>query len=259
MLADLTAGSAEDARAREAERPLIEVERAALSAVPPLDALAALAPDPARVKVIAEVKRASPSRGSIAAIPDPAALATTYADAGASAISVLTEQRRFLGSLADLEAVRAAVRVPVLRKDFVSSAYQVLEARAAGADLVLLIVAALTDEEIRPLLALVHDLRMTALVETHDEREVDRALDAGARLLGVNARDLDTFELDRDLFGRVAGRVPDGVVKVAESAVRTPEDVADYRAAGADVVLVGEALVTGDPAVLIRAFEEAHR
>ena len=235
------------------------MERAALSAAPPLDALAALAPDPARVKVIAEVKRASPSRGSIAAIPDPAALATTYADAGASAISVLTEQRRFLGSLADLEAVRAAVRVPVLRKDFVSSAYQVLEARAAGADLVLLIVAALPDEELRPLLALVHDLRMTALVETHDEREVDRALGAGARLLGVNARDLDTFELDRDLFGRVAGRVPDGVVKVAESAVRTPEDVADYRAAGADVVLVGEALVTGDPAVLIRAFEEAHR
>ena len=172
---------------------------------------------------------------------------------------MLTEQRRFLGSLADLEAVRAAVGVPVLRKDFVSSAYQVLEARAAGADLVLLIVAALSDEELRPLLALVHDLRMTALVETHDEREVDRALGAGARLLGVNARDLDTFELDRHLFGRVAGRVPEGVVKVAESAVRTPDDVADYRAAGAGVGLVGEALVTGAPAVLIRAFAEAHR
>jgi indole-3-glycerol phosphate synthase len=203
------------------------------------------------------VKRASPSRGSIAAIPDPAALARTYADAGASAISVLTEQRRFLGSLEDLEAVRAAVPVPVLRKDFVSSPYQVLEARAAGADLVLLIVAALPDDVLRSLLSLVHDLRMTALIEAHDEQEVDRALAAGARLLGVNARDLDTFELDRDLFGRVAGRIPDGVVKVAESAVRTADDVAAYRAAGADVVLVGEALVTGDPAALLRAFREA--
>ncbi|GAA4743276.1 hypothetical protein GCM10025783_13530 [Amnibacterium soli] len=207
--------------------------------------------------MIAEVKRASPSRGNLAAIPDPAALARSYADSGASAISVLTEQRRFLGSLADLEAVRAAVEVPVLRKDFVSSAYQVLEARAAGADLVLLIVAALPDAALRELLALIHDLRMTALVEAHDEGEVDRALAAGARLLGVNARDLDTFELDRDLFGRVAHRIPDGVVKVAESAVRTADDVAAYRAAGADVVLVGEALVTGDPAALLRAFREA--
>ena len=203
------------------------------------------------------MKRASPSRGNLAAIPDPAALARSYADAGASAISVLTEQRRFGGSLADLEAVRAAVDVPVLRKDFVSSAYQVLEARAAGADLVLLIVAALPDAALRELLALIHDLRMTALVEAHDEGEVDRALAAGARLLGVNARDLDTFELDRDLFGRVAHRIPDGVVKVAESAVRTADDVAAYRAAGADVVLVGEALVTGDPAALLRAFREA--
>jgi indole-3-glycerol phosphate synthase len=238
-------------------RPLLEVERAALAATPPIDALARLAPDPAAVKVIAEVKRASPSRGDIAAIADPAELAATYAASGADAISVLTEQRRFKGSLADLDAVRAAVDVPVLRKEFVSTAYQVLEARAAGADLVLLIVAALPDDDLRSLHALVTDLRMTALVETHDEEEVDRALAAGARLLGVNARDLDTFELDRGLFGRVAGRIPDGVVKVAESAVRTSDDVAAYRAAGADVVLVGEALVTGDPAVLIKAFKEA--
>ena len=239
-------------------RPLLVLERAALAAAPPIDALAALARDPQHVKVIAEVKRASPSRGDIASIADPAALARRYAESGASAISVLTEQRRFKGSLADLVAVRAVVDVPVLRKDFVSSAYQVLEARAAGADLVLLIVAALPDDELRSLLSLVHDLRMTALVETHDEGEVDRALAAGARLLGVNARDLDTFELDRGLFARVAGRIPADVVKVAESAVRTPEDVAAYRAAGADVVLVGEALVTGDPAVLIEAFREAH-
>ncbi len=258
LLAELTAGSAEDAGRREHARPLLDVERAALAAPPPIDALAALSPDPTVVKVIAEVKRASPSRGSIAPITDPAALATSYAAAGASAISVLTEERRFLGSLADLQAVRAAVDVPVLRKDFVSLPYQVLEARAAGADLVLLIVAALRDDELLPLLRLIEDLRMTALVETHDEQEVDRALEAGARVLGVNARDLDTFALDRDLFGRMAGRIPEGVVKVAESAVRTPADVAAYRAAGADVVLVGEALVTGDPATLIHAFQHAH-
>lgn len=239
-------------------RPLIDVERAALSAPPPIDALAVLSPDPHLIKVIAEVKRASPSRGPIAPITDPADLAASYAAAGASAISVLTEERHFMGSLADLEAVRAAVDVPVLRKDFVSLPYQVLEARAAGADLVLLIVAALREDELQPLLRLIEDLRMTALVETHDEREVDRALGAGARVLGVNARDLDTFTLDRDLFGRMAGRIPDGVVKVAESAVRSPADVAAYRAAGADVVLVGEALVTGDPATLIPAFQHAN-
>ena len=238
-------------------RPLIDVERAALAAPAPLDAAAALAPDPSRTKVIAEVKRASPSRGDIAPIADPAALAASYAAAGAAAISVLTEQRRFKGSLGDLEAVRAAVDVPVLRKDFVSSPYQVLEARASGADLVLLIVAALDDERLASLHALIRDLRMTALVETHDEREVDRALAIGATLIGVNARDLDTFELDRGLFGRIVDRIPAGAVKVAESAVRTPADVAAYRAAGADAVLVGEALVTGDPAALIRAFETA--
>ena len=235
------------------------MERAALAAPPALDALAALAHDPQRTKVIAEVKRASPSRGDIAPIEDPAALAAAYAGAGAVAISVLTEERRFRGSLADLEAVRLAVDVPVLRKEFVSLPYQVLEARAAGADLVLLIVAALDDDVLAALLALVQDLRMTALVETHDEQEVERAVALGARVVGVNARDLDTFELDRGLFGRVAGRIPADVVKVAESAVRTPSDVADYRAAGADVVLVGEALVTGDPATLIREFEQAGR
>ena len=251
------AGAAEDAVARRERRPLDQVEAAALAAPPALDAVAALARDETRVKVLAEVKRASPSRGAMAEIPDPAALAARYAAAGASAISVLTEERRFRGSLADLEAVRAAVGVPVLRKDFVSTAYQVLEARAAGADLVLLIVAALTDEALRSLARLIEDLGMTPLVETHDEREVDAALALGARIVGVNARDLDTFELDRSLFGRLADRVPDGVIRVAESAVRTTEDVAAYRAAGADVVLVGEALVTGDPETLITAFTRA--
>jgi indole-3-glycerol phosphate synthase len=253
------AGAAEDALARQQQRPLAAVEHAALAAPPARNALAALARDPQRVKVIAEVKRSSPSRGAIAEIADPAAHAARYAAAGAATISVLTEGRRFGGSLADLEAVRAAVDVPVLRKDFVSSAYQVLEARAAGADLVLLIVAALDDAALAELHALVQDLHMTALVETHDERELEAALAVGAKLVGVNARDLDTFELDRGLFGRLADRFPADVVRVAESAVRTAADVAAYRASGADVVLVGEALVTGDPHALIRSFEEAGR
>jgi len=251
------AGAAEDAAARREARPLEAVEAAALAAPPALDAAAALARDDTRMKVLAEVKRASPSRGTMAEIPDPAALAARYATGGAAAISVLTEGRRFRGSLTDLEAVRAAVDVPVLRKDFVSTAYQVLEARAAGADLVLLIVAALTDEALASLFRLTGDLGMTALVETHSDAELDRALGIGAGIVGVNARDLDTFELDRDLFGRLAARIPAGVVRVAESAVRTTEDVAAYRAAGADVVLVGEALVTGDPESLLAAFTKA--
>ncbi|HEY8317431.1 MAG TPA: indole-3-glycerol phosphate synthase TrpC [Amnibacterium sp.] len=257
MLAELMAGAAEDAAARREARPLPAIEAAALAAAPPLDAAAALARDETRMKVLAEVKRASPSRGTMADIPDPAALAARYAAGGAAAISVLTEGRRFRGSLADLEAVRAAVDVPVLRKDFVSTAYQVLEARAAGADLVLLIVAALTDEALASLFRLIGDLGMAALVETHSEAELDRALGIGAGIIGVNARDLDSFELDRDLFGRLAARIPAGVVRVAESAVRTTDDVAAYRAAGADVVLVGEALVTGDPETLLAAFTKA--
>jgi indole-3-glycerol phosphate synthase len=195
----------------------------------------------------------------MAEIPDPAALARQYEAGGAAAISVLTEERRFGGSLADLEAVKAGVGLPVLRKDFLSTEYQVLEARAAGADLVLLIVAALDDDALRRLFDLAGRLGMAALVEAHDASEVDRAIAVGARIVGINARDLRTFELDRDLFGRLAGRIPDGVVRVAESAVRTPEDVAHYRAAGADVVLVGEALVTGDPAATLAAFRSDDR
>jgi indole-3-glycerol phosphate synthase len=206
------------------------------------------------VKIIAEVKRASPSRGSLAAIPDPAALAVSYETGGASAISVLTEERRFKGSLADLEAVRAAVSLPVLRKEFVADPYQVFEARAAGADLVLLIVAALDQKRLVELHELITELGMTSLVEAHSADELSRALDTGAGLVGVNARDLTTFELDRDLFGRLAGSIPSGVIRVAESAVKSADDVAHYRAAGADVVLVGEALVTSDPLATLEEF-----
>ncbi len=226
---------------------------AAAAAPPAMDATAALAPASA-VKIIAEVKRASPSRGRLADIPDPAALASVYERAGASAISVLTEERRFLGSLDDLRAVRAAVQIPVLRKDFIADPYQVYEARAAGADIVLLIVAALDQPTLEALHALATGLGMAVLVETHSADEVSRAVDAGASLIGVNARDLDTFDLDRDLFGSLVDRIPSGVIRVAESAVSGPEDVARYRAAGADVVLVGEALVTGDPRERLAAF-----
>ncbi|MET1052530.1 MAG: indole-3-glycerol phosphate synthase TrpC [Mycetocola sp.] len=253
MLADLTAGALHDAREREQLRPLSRVESAAADATPALDALSALSPDE-RVKIIAEVKRASPSRGDLADIPDPAQLAVSYERGGASAISVLTEGRKFKGSLDDLVDVRASVNIPVLRKDFISIPYQVFEARAAGADLALLIVAALDQKTLAELYALITDLGMTALVETHSADELERALDLGAGLIGVNARNLSTFELDRDLFGRLAPQIPSGVIRVAESAVLAPADVAHYRDAGADVVLIGEALVTSDPILTLGEF-----
>ncbi|WP_251858480.1 indole-3-glycerol phosphate synthase TrpC [Herbiconiux sp. L3-i23] len=253
MLSDLVDGARLDAAARREQTPLEDLERAALDVAPALDAVEALQPSDT-VKIIAEVKRASPSRGHLADIPDPAELASVYASSGASAISVLTEGRRFGGSLDDLRSVRSAVEIPVLRKDFIVEPYQVLEARAAGADIVLLIAAALDQQSLHDLHMLVGDLGMTALVETHDADEVSRALDVGASVIGVNARDLGTFELDRDLFGRLAEGIPGSVVRVAESAVKSAEDVAHYRRAGADVVLVGEALVTGDPAARLEEF-----
>ncbi|QEO10103.1 indole-3-glycerol phosphate synthase TrpC [Protaetiibacter larvae] len=254
MLSELVAGALADASERRAARSLAQVEADALAAGAPRDALAALAPAD-RVKIIAEVKRASPSRGSLAEIRDPAGLAVSYQAGGASAISVLTEQRRFGGSLADLSEVRSAVDVPVLRKDFIADPYQVFEARAAGADLVLLIVAALDQPVLRELHELIGQLGMTALVEAHSAEEVDRALEIGAAIVGVNARDLSTFHLDRDLFGTLAGSIPSGVVRVAESAVGSPADVSHYREAGADVVLIGEALVTGDdPIATLQSF-----
>jgi indole-3-glycerol phosphate synthase len=253
VLSELTANAVADAEARRETRPFADVERAALARAAALNALEALRPAE-HVKVIAEIKRSSPSRGALAPIVDPAALARSYELGGASAISVLTEGRKFGGSLADLESVRTAVALPVLRKDFIATPYQVFEARAAGADLVLLIVAALDDATLRGLFELVAELGMTPLVETHSADELDRAAAVGARLIGVNARDLSSFELDRDLFGRLADRFPDDAVRVAESAVLSAADVAHYRAAGADVVLVGEALVTGDPISNLRAF-----
>lgn len=253
MLEELYAGSVADAKTRQLSVPLAQVERLALSNSPALDALKALAPAD-RIKVLAEVKRASPSKGHLADIPDPAVLAETYAANGASAISVLTEERRFKGSLDDLRSVRAKVNVPLLRKDFIANEYQILEARAAGADIVLLIVAGLEQSVLIRLKRFTEELGMTAFIETHDAAELDRALEAEGKLVGVNARDLSTFETDRNLFEKLAPAFPNGVIKVAESAVRNAEDVAHYRSAGADVVLVGEALVTSDSAATLKSF-----
>jgi indole-3-glycerol phosphate synthase len=246
VLDDIVAGVREDVAGREALLPLAEVKAAALDARPARDALAALrAPG---VGVIAEVKRRSPSKGNLAAIPEPATLARQYEAGGARVVSVLTERRRFGGSLADFDAVRAAIDAPMLFKDFVVSSYQVHEARAHGADLVLLIVAALEQNALVGLLERVESLGMAALVEVHTEAEADRALDAGASIIGVNARDLTTLDVDMSTFERIAPGLPSGVVKVAESGVRGPHDLISYAAAGADAVLVGEGLVTAGDA-----------
>ncbi len=242
VLEQIVAGVRADLVLREAAVPFAAVKAAAANAPRALDAFAALcAPG---VGVIAEVKRRSPSAGTLAQIEDPAELAAQYAGGGARAISVLTEQRRFGGNLDDLRRVRARVEVPVLCKDFVVSSYQVHEARACGADLVLLIVAALDQNTLLGLRERVESLGMTALVEVHDEDEATRALDAGARVIGVNARDLRTLEVDRSIFERVAPGLPNGVVKIAASGVRDTRDLINYAACGADAVLVGEGLVT---------------
>jgi len=242
VLDEILAGVREDVAARQQTVSLDQLKRRTAAAPPPLDAHAALRRP--GVAVIAEVKRASPSKGQLAEIPDPADLASEYAGGGARCISVLTEGRWFGGSLDDLAAVRAAVDVPVLRKDFVVSSYQVHEARAHGADMVLLIVAALEQNALSGLLDRVESLGMTALVEVHDEEEADRALEAGARVIGVNARNLRTLEVDRSVFERIAPGLPNSVVKIAESGVRGPHDLIRYASAGADAVLVGEGLVT---------------
>jgi indole-3-glycerol phosphate synthase len=242
LLDEILAGVRSDVAARQEQVPLDALKETAATVAPSLDAFSVLrAPG---VGVIAEVKRASPSGGQLAEIPDPAALAREYADGGARCVSVLTEGRWFGGSLADLAAIRAAVSVPLLRKDFVVSSYQVHEARAYGADLVLLIVAALDQNTLLGLVERIESLGMTALVEVHTEDEADRALAAGARVIGVNARDLATLEVDRSVFERIAPGLPNNVVKIAESGVRGPHDLIRYAAAGADAVLVGEGLLT---------------
>jgi indole-3-glycerol phosphate synthase len=246
VLDEIIAGGRADLAERERQVSIDDLKALAGRREPAIDPMPHFRAD--GIAVIAEVKRASPSKGHLADIADPAALAADYEAGGAATISVLTEGRRFGGSLDDLRAVRAAVSVPVLCKDFIVTSYQLWEARAAGADLALLIVAALTDPELAGLVDRARSIGLTPLVEVHTAEEVARAVDAGADLIGVNARNLKTLDVDRSLFPRLASLIPDGVVRVAESGVRDPHDVIEYARNGADVVLVGETLVTGkDP------------
>ena len=259
VLDELVAGALEDQRTREQAMPLDAVKQAAAAAPAPLDARRWLRHADA-VPIIAEIKRASPSKGHLADIPDPAALAAEYERGGAAAISVLTEGRRFLGSLDDLDRVRAAVHIPVLRKDFITTPYQIWEARAHGADMVLLIVAALDDATLRELLDLTHELGMTALVETHTAEEIERAVQAGAAVIGINARNLKDLSVNVGNYRELAAALPPDVIKVAESGVFGPVEMEDYARAGADAVLVGEGVATAERhALAVERLVEAGR
>jgi indole-3-glycerol phosphate synthase len=253
FLDGILARKVEEVSARRAALPDRELEARARDAPPPRDFEAALSPRGGPLRVIAEVKRASPSAGAIRAGLDATDQARRYAGAGAACISVLTDGPGFGGSLGDLDAVRAAVEVPILRKDFVLDRYQLLEARAHGADAALLIVAALDRDRLRALLEGCAGLGLAALVEVHDEPELEAALEAGARLVGVNNRDLRTFAVDLAVSERLLPLLPEDAKGVAESGVRTAADALRLRRSGAANLLVGEALVRAqDPGRLLR-------
>ena len=204
-------------------------------------------------QIIAEVKRSSPSKGALATISDPVKLAMEYQDADAAVVSVLTEPRRFAGSSADLVAVRSELSIPILRKDFIVTEFQVLETRVLGADLMLLIVASLSDSQLTDFSQMASELGMDVLVEVHDEAELERAVDSGASIIGVNARNLKTLEINPDAFARLIPMIPGEVLKVAESGIASREQVAVAEEAGAKAILVGETLVkSGDPKEMIR-------
>jgi len=218
---------------------------------PALDAHSFLSRD--EMNVIAEVKRSSPSKGNLAPISDPAALAEKYQEAGAAAVSVLTEQRKFGGSLADLDAVRSRIEIPVLRKDFMVDEYQFLEARAHGADIVLLIVAALSKSQLKDFYDLATELGMASLVEVHTQSELESAMDISPRIVGVNSRNLKTLEVSASVFEELIPPSPSSVIRVAESGISTRADVAQAQKAGATAILVGESLVkSGDPISAMR-------
>jgi indole-3-glycerol phosphate synthase len=239
-----------------AEVPMRRIIELASAAPPPQDLVAALR-RPGGIKIIAEVKRASPSRGTIREAADPAAVARAYWEAGAAAISVLTESHFFLGSPDHLRAARDAVRVPVLRKDFVLDEYQVYQSRALGADALLLIVRILDDKALARLIGVARSLHMEALVEVHGEEEIDRALACGAAIVGVNNRDLSTLSVSIETSLRLAGRLPDTVVRVSESGIEARSDLDRLRAAGYDAFLIGERLMReGDPGAALRRLLE---
>ena len=245
ILAEIVENARVELAARKQVRPLEELRAAARDASPPRDFAAALqSGDP--VAVIAEVKKASPSKGVIREDFDPVAIARDYEAGGAAAISVLTDERYSQGCMAYLEAVRAAVDLPVLRKDFIFDPYQVWEARAAGADAVLLISEVLASDELRALQELAEELGMSALVESHDAEHFDAALASGARILGINNRDLTTFKVDLAHTERMAERVGDDRILVSESGIAGPDDVKRLVACGVTAVLVGESLMRAD-------------
>jgi len=255
VLDDIVAGVREDLSRRRSETSEADLRARLLEVPPALDPMPAFRG--AGSSVIAEVKRRSPSKGDLADIPDPAALASAYQRGGAAAVSVLTEERRFGGSLDDLRAVRAAVAIPVLRKDFVVEPYQLLEARAAGADAVLLIVAVLTDDELRRLRRAAGDLGLDTLVEVHDDEELARALDAGAEVIGVNNRNLRTLTVDVEASERLIAGMPADVVAVSESGLKTAADIERLQKLGYRAFLIGERFMTApDPGALLAGLVE---
>jgi indole-3-glycerol phosphate synthase len=249
VLDSIIAGVREDLAKRRL--PLSELREKLESAPPVLDAHAGLRGD--LISVIAEVKRSSPSKGTLAAIVDPAKLAEQYQQAGASVISVLTEERRFGGSLADLKSVRSAVDIPILRKDFMVDEYQFYEARAYGADVVLLIVAALSARQLNDYYEMATELGMASLIEVHTHDELERAMEINPRIIGINSRNLKTLEVDQKAFGELLPEIPTEIIKVAESGISARGEVELARSFGADAILVGEALVrAGDPISALR-------
>ncbi|MBU6380316.1 MAG: indole-3-glycerol phosphate synthase TrpC [Acidobacteria bacterium] len=249
VLDSIIAGVREDLAQRRL--PLAQIHESVSSQPKPLDAYSFLRRNP--MNVIAEVKRASPSKGDLAPITDPAALAARYHEAGAAAVSVLTEKRRFGGSLADLDAVRSAVDIPVLRKDFMVDEYQFYEARAHGADIVLLIVAALSQSQLKDFYDLARELGMAALIEVHTHSELESAMEIDPVMVGINSRNLKTLEVDTQVFTELLPRIPGSLIRVAESGISTRADVIEAAQAGASAILVGEALVkSGDPISAMR-------
>jgi indole-3-glycerol phosphate synthase len=242
MLDSIIAGVREDLAARRL--PMAQLLEALEVAPPVKDCLPALLTD--EISVIAEVKRSSPSKGALATISDPAALAASYELAGASVISVLTEQRRFGGTLNDLDQVRKTVELPVLRKDFMVDEYQFYEARAHGADVVLLIVAALSKNQLDDYLHLSKELGMRALIEVHTHFELESALDISSEIIGVNSRNLKTLDVDTQVFSQLISQIPKHIARVAESGISTRSDVEFAHENGATAILVGEALVRSD-------------
>jgi len=246
VLDSIIAGVREDLAARRL--PMAQLLEALEVAPPVKDCLPALLTD--EISVIAEVKRSSPSKGALATFSDPAALAASYEQAGASVISVLTEQRRFGGTLNDLDQVRSAVELPVLRKDFMVDEYQFYEARAHGADVVLLIVAALSKNQLDDYLHLSKELGMRALIEVHTHFELESALDISSEIIGVNSRNLKTLDVDTQVFSQLIPQIPKHIARVAESGISTRSDVEFAHENGATAILVGEALVrSADPKV----------